>query len=154
MVQALKKVISEFGLTDSKKVAVVDKVTLRRLKMIANLEEQREAAQAMIEGKEYYGEKMVWKTNEDGERVRVKAQKSVKHWFYTNDGDTWYFELRYGNKPVPLSKGKSTIVAGAKERLVELIDILIQSANDKDLDAVITAAVNTRVKTSKSAKAH
>ena len=149
MVTALKKIISEFGLTESKKVVVIDKVALRRLKLIANLNEQKEAAQALIDGKEYYGEKTVWKTNEDGEKTKVKAQRSVKHWFYTNDGDTWYFELRYGNKPVPIVKGKATIVAGAKERLVELIDILIESANDKDLDDAITEALNARVRASK-----
>ena len=149
MVTALKKIISEFGLTESKKVVVIDKVALRRLKLIANLNEQKEAAQALIDGKEYYGEKTVWKTNEDGEKTKVKAQRSVKHWFYTNDGDTWYFELRYGNKPVPIVKGKTTIVAGAKERLVELIDILIESANDKDLDDAITEALNARGRATK-----
>jgi hypothetical protein len=115
MVKALKKIISDFGVTESKKVVVIDKVALRRIKLVVNLEEQKEAAQALMDGKVYYGEKTVWKTNEDGEKVRVKAQKSVKHWFYTNDGDTWYFELRYGNKPVQITKGKTAIVVGAKE---------------------------------------
>jgi len=153
MVQALKKIISEFGLTESKKVVVIDKVALRRIKLVANLNEQRKAAQALIDGKEYYGEKTEWKTNDNGEKVKVTVPKRTKHWFYTNDGDTWYFELRYGNKSVPITKGKTAIIVGAKERLVELIDMLIEFANDKDLDDSITAAVNTRVEASRSGKA-
>ena len=144
MVKALKKIISEFGLTESKKVVVIDKVALRRIKLIANLNEQKEAAQALIDGKEYYGEKTEWETNDNGEKVKVTVPKRLKHWFYTNDGDTWYFELRYGNKPVQITKGKTAIIAGAKERLVELIDILIESANDKDLDDSIAKVVADR----------
>ena len=126
---------------------------MRRTKLVANLNEQREAAQALIDGKEYYSEKTEWKTNDNGEKVKVTVPKRTKHWFYTNDGDTWYFELRYGNKPVPITKGKTAIIVGAKERLVELIDMLIEFANDKDLDDSITAVVNTKIGASRSGKA-
>ena len=139
MTKAVKSILSGFELAETKKVVVTDSVAERRIKLLSNLDEQKLAAQAVIEGKEYYGEKSVWQTNDNGEKIKTTAQRRVRQWFYTNDGSTWYLEVRYANKPLQLAKGKTAIVIATKDKLVETIEQVIEAVKANELDAAITA---------------
>jgi hypothetical protein len=137
-------ILSEFNLTESMKSVVIDKVTERRIKLLDNLEEQKSSAQALLDGKEYFGVKAVWQTSESGEKTKTTAQRRVRKWFYTNDGSSWYLEVRYGNKPLQLAKGKTAIVIATKDKLVETIDKVIEAVKANELDGAIKVAVDEK----------
>ena len=104
-------------------------------------------------GKEYFGTRDVWKTNDQGEKVKTTEQKRVKKWFYTNDGETWYLEVRYGNKPLQLSQGKTAIVVGTKDKLVAVIEKVIEAVKATELDEAIAATVKIRSEARRGSKA-
>jgi len=144
MTKTVSSIISNFNLTEAKKSVAIDRVAERRIKLLNNLDEQKLAAQAVIEGKEYYGEKTVWQTTESGEKVKATAQRRVRQWFYTNDGSTWYLEVRYANKPLQLAKGMTAIVISTKDKLVETIEQVIAAVKAFELDVAITAAAGAK----------
>ena len=149
---AAKSILGGLELTTTQKAVVTDKAMERRMKLLGGLEQQRAAAVATMEGKEYYGTKEVTKTNAEGEKVKETIQKRVKKWYYTNDGETWYLEVRYGNKPLQLTQGKTAIVVGSKDKLVEVIDKVIEAVKAKELDAAIEAVVKVRSAARKAKK--
>ena len=53
--QAAQSILSTFNLSESLKRQVVDKPTVRRNKLLAKLDEQILAAQAVLKGEEYFG---------------------------------------------------------------------------------------------------
>jgi hypothetical protein len=93
-------------------------------KLLKSLNEQKLSAEAAIEGKQYYGEKRTMRMDEDGEKHYSTSQKRVKQWFFTNDGDVWFMEVRYGNKPLQLTKGKTVIVVGAMGKVLDFRGLL------------------------------
>ncbi len=149
---AANSILSSFELTASNKVGFVDKATERRNKLLQSLNEQKRSALAAMEGKQYFGEKRTMWIDEDGEKHYSTSQKRVKQWFYTNDGDEWYMEVRYGNKPLQLAKGKTAIVVGAIDQLAAVIDKVIEAVKAKELDAAIEAVVKDRVAARKGRK--
>ena len=136
--------MSGFELAEAKKTVATDSVAERRIKLLSNLDEQKLAAQAVLAGKEYYGEKTVWQTDDSGKKTKATAQRRVRQWFYTNDGSTWYLEVRYANKPLQLAKGKTAIVIATKDKLVETIEQVIAAVKAYELDTAITAAVDAK----------
>ena len=144
MTKVVKSILSSFDLAESKKAVMTDSVAERRIKLLSNLDEQKLAAQAVLGGKEYYGEKTVWKTDDSGKKIKTTAQRRVRQWFYTNDGSTWYLEVRYANKPLQLAKGMTAIVIATKDKLVETIEQVIEAVKANELDAAITAAVDAK----------
>ncbi len=89
---AVKSILSGFELSDTRRSVITDRAAERRSKLLSGLEQQKAAASATQEGKEYFGAREVWKTNDQGEKVKTTEQKRVKKWFYTNDGETWYLK--------------------------------------------------------------
>ena len=85
-----------------------------------------------------------WKTNEEGERVRVPTQISPRAWFWEEEG-TVYLLPKIGVRPLEIEKGKSTITVGAPKELLPTLNMLIQAVNDGELDKQIAEA-NSRTK--------
>ena len=141
---AAKSILSGFELSDTRRSVIPDRAAERRAKLLSGLEQQRAAAEATQEGKEYFGTREVWKTNEQGEKVKTTEQKRFKKWFYTNDGEIWYLEVRYGNKPLQLAQGKTAIVVGTKDKLVSVIEKVMEAVKAKELDEAIAATVKVR----------
>ena len=139
-----KSILGGLELTATKKTVVSDKATERRMNLLSSLEEQKASVAAMLEGKEYFGTRQVVKTNAEGQRVKETVRKRVKKWFYTNDGESWYLEVRYGNKPLQLAQGKTAIVVGAQNNLIKVIDMVISAVRAKELDDAIAATVKVR----------
>ena len=144
MTKVVKSILSGFELAESNKAVATDRVAERRIKLLSNLDEQKLAAQAVLGGKEYYGEKTVWQTGDNGEKIKTTAQRSIRQWFYTNDGSTWYLEVRYANKPLQLAKGKTAIVIATKDKLVETIEQVIEAVKAHELDDAITALAESK----------
>ena len=141
---AVKSILSGFELSDTRRSVVTDRAAERRMKLLSGLEQQKAAAAATQAGKEYFGTRDVWKTNDQGEKVKTTEQKRVKKWFYTNDGENWYLEVRYGNKSLQLAQGKAAIVVGTKDKLVAVVEKVIEAVKAAELDEAIAAVVKIR----------
>ena len=138
--QAAKSILSTFNLTESLKRKVVDKPTARRNKLLTKLDEQILAVQALLKGEEYFGEKNVTETDEDGNKTTTTVPKRVNKWFYTNNDTEWFLEIKYGNRVLQLAKDKTAIVVGALENMVTVIEQVKEAVTAKELDNAIEAA--------------
>lgn len=75
--QTAKSILSSFTLSDLQKQKVVDKPTERRNKLLTKLDEQILAAEAALNGEEYFGKKTVTEVDEDGTRTSTTVPKRV-----------------------------------------------------------------------------
>ena len=138
---ALKKLrLSDHTVKRSK----VDPVVRSRTKFAAALQTQINIVEAGAKGETFTVERMRWKMNEDGERVRVATQISPRAWFWEEDGVV-YLMPKIGVRPLELEKGKSTIKVGAPKELVPTLQMLIAATEAGDLDSQIAEA-NSRTK--------
>jgi len=140
-----KSILSAFTLSASKKQNVTDKPAQRRNKLLAKLDEQILVAEAMLKGDEYFGAKTRIERNEDGEITRHKEPKRVNKWFYTNNGNDWYFEVKYGNRVLQLAKDKTTIDVGALDKMVVVIEQVKRAVIANELDDAITAVASKKI---------
>ena len=138
--QAAKSILSTFNLSESLKRKVVDKPTVRRNKLLAKLDEQILAAEAVLKGEEYFGKKNVTETDEDGNKTTTTVPKRVNKWFYTNNGNEWFLEIKYGNRVLQLAKDKTAIVVGALDNMVTVIEQVKEAVAAKELDKAIETA--------------
>lgn len=142
--QAAKSILGTFNLTQANKQQTVDKHTQRRTKLLAKLDEQILAAEALLKGEEYFGVKTVSKADEDGNRTSTTVQKRVRKWFYTNDGKEWYLEVKYGNRILQLAKDKTAIVVGALDNIVAVLTQVKEAVLANELDSAIEAALSKK----------
>ena len=132
-------ILSAFNLTDTaKQTPKLDKSTQRRLKLMANLSEQRKLAEAMLKGEDYVATKAVWTKDAEGKDVKVQKTKRLKRWFYNNGDKEWYLELRFANQAMEPAQGKTAIAIPSKEQLLETIDQAIKAVEAKELDSLMT----------------
>lgn len=141
---AAKSILSTFNLSESLKRKVVDKPTVRRNKLLTKLDEQILAAQAALNGEEYFGKKTVTETDEDGNKTSTTVPKRVNKWFYTNDGSEWFLEIKYGNRVLQLAKDKTAIVVGALDNMVTVLEQVKEAVAAKELDQAIEAAFGSK----------
>ena len=135
-------ILSTFNLTDTaKQTPKLDKSTQRRLKLMANLSEQRKLAEAMLKGEDYVVTKAVWTKDADGKDVKVQKTKRLKRWFYNNGDREWFLELRFANKAMELAQGKTAIAIKSKSEIVGTIEKVMEAVEAKELDTVIEQVV-------------
>ena len=135
-------ILSTFNLTDTaKQTPKLDKSTQRRLKLMANLSEQRKLAEAMLKGEDYVVTKAVWTKDADGKDVKVQKTKRLKRWFYNNGDREWFLELRFANKAMELAQDKTAIAIKSKSEIVGTIEKVMEAVEAKELDTVIEQVV-------------
>ena len=141
MTTALKKLT----LTNhSQRKVKIDPVVRSRTKFAAALQTQINIVDAQAKGESYMIERLRWKTNEDGERVRVPIQISPRAWYWEEEG-TVYLLPKIGVRPLEIEKGKSTIKVGTPKELVPTLNMLIAATEAGELDKQIAEA-NSRTK--------
>jgi hypothetical protein len=118
---------------------IADPVIQRRATFIKQLEQQRELARD--EG--FEPTKRKWVVMADGSKQLVTVPKRVKRWWRMDAQGTCFLVLRYGNRVITLSAGRTAIVVGPKSKLVSVIDTVIAATKAGELDAVLTQAQAT-----------
>lgn len=138
--------LTKLALTDRTQTkAKLDPVIRSRTKFSAALQTQINIVEAEAKGESFTVERMRWKTNEDGERVRAPTQISPRAWFWTEEDGVVYLIPKIGVRPLVLEKGKPTIRVGAMKELVPTLNTLIQAVSNGELDGPIAEA-NSRKK--------
>ena len=76
-----------------------DPIIARRDKLVAGLKEQKLVHAVALRKQDHRVERHKWMTNEQGERVAVKAMRTVRPWFFAQDSG-WYVQCRYGARVI------------------------------------------------------
>ena len=116
----------------------------RRRKLSVALGEQVLVAKAAMSGKNYEVTRKVWMKNEVGESVLVDKLRTVRAWFFEQDGG-WYVQCRYGSRVLSLGKGNAVFV----KTLAEVQDALaaLKAATEAgELDEAIENTLKTKAK--------
>ncbi len=116
-----------------------------RHKLIERLKEQKELAEADLNGKALVRTRYKSvKDEETGETKRVQVPRLLRRWWWKDETDAVLLELRYGNKPITIADNKSTIEVGAMDKLPRVIDMVIEAVSAGELDKVLKAALGER----------
>jgi hypothetical protein len=115
-----------------------DNPTLKkREKLLSKLSQQLAMAQSHVAGETYTVYKEKWQKNaETGQQEKIQVPKKVSPWFYKRNNQ-YFFEVRYGNKPLELSKGNHAIEVGEQENLVTTIETVIEAVVAGELDLLL-----------------
>lgn len=121
-----------------------DPVDRARNKVIAALAEQKVMAEAKIAGQHYAPTHIVWRKNDDGQRVQVSQLKRLRAgWFMDASGQT-FFGIRYAGKPIEFAKDKNAIAVGELAALPAILDTLTEAVRAGELDNQLAAAAAER----------
>lgn len=120
-----------------------DPVQERRNKLVAALDEQKLVLAAKLKGTDYVVEQKTHTTNEAGERVQQTRQRTIRAWFFEQDGG-WYAQCRYGAR-VLLVDGKNNAAFVSKlEQVGAVLDAFRAAAQEGELDAAIARAAERK----------
>ena len=116
-----------------------------RQKLLAAVDLQISAAQAEANGEEFVRQAMRWITNKDtGEKVRQEVPIRMRRWWWNDDTGKVMLEVRYGNKPLELQRGKPTIEIGEQDNLLPVLSTLRQGIVAGELDKLLMEAKKAR----------
>jgi hypothetical protein len=116
----------------------------KRHKLIIKLQEQLSMAEAELSGNSYRRMKWITQTNEQGQAERIQRPVRVKQWWFKDRAGNVVFALKYGAKPILISKDKSAVQVGSTAELPAVINTLIQAVNAGELDAQLSAIQSER----------
>ena len=116
----------------------------KRHKLIIKLQEQLSMAEAELSGNSYRRMKWITQTNEQGQAERIQRPVRVKQWWFKDRAGNVVFALKYGAKPILISKDKSAVQVNSTAELPAVINTLIQAVNAGELDAQLSAIQSER----------
>jgi hypothetical protein len=137
-------IMGSLNIIQLKRPARMTPAEQRRAKLVTKLTEQREMAQAAVEGRSYSATKRVWARDENGNRVRVQREKRVTQWWFPDGttADALTMVVKYGAKPIELAKGKRALSVANLAALPEVIKVVTQAVLAGELDDAIEAVAN------------
>lgn len=115
-----------------------------RAKLLRYLEEQKALAEAEITGTTFTATKKVTRTNMEGEKIRVDAPRTVRKGWFTDASGKMFFQLRYGSKPLELTKGMNAVAVENLAEVPGIIASIIEAINAGELDPQLTTAIAER----------
>ena len=116
----------------------------KRHKLIIKLQEQLSMIEAELSGNSYRRMKWITQTNEQGQAERIQRPVRVKQWWFKDRAGNVVFALKYGAKPILISKDKSAVQVNSTAELPAVINTLIQAVNAGELDAQLSAIQSER----------
>ena len=136
--------LNSLKIVTAKRPAPVSPVARRRGMLIIKLNEQVAYAQALQDGKAYAPTRTRTVTDQaSGESKRVEMPKRVKPWWFTDDSGKLCLVVKYGTKPLELTKGKVAIELAAQADLIPTLETLKAAVSAGELDAQIEAMSGT-----------
>ena len=138
------KHLSKLKLVAAQQRRVLGKLEQRREKLIGKLEEQLALAEALLSGDQYQPLRKVWKTNTEGERVRIERPKRVRSWYWLNAAGC-FFSVYYGSKLIKLDGEMTAISMGDCSELPDVIRAVIEAVRAGELDEAIEAVAEKSI---------
>ncbi len=113
----------------------------RRNKLTSKLLDQIAAAKAATDGGIYAAKRVKFvQDSESGERKQVEIATRVKQWWWKAPTGKIMLALRYGSKPIELSKGKNAIEVGSMVELLAALEAVKEAVVAGELDTHIEQA--------------
>jgi hypothetical protein len=132
-----KSLLSSLKVTARPEKTSDNPVLKRREKLLAKLDQQLAMAKAHIAGETYTAYREKWQKNpETGQQEKVQIPKNVAKWFYKRNNQ-YFFEVRYANKALELSKGNHAIEVGELDNLTKVIHTVIDAVVAGELDPLL-----------------
>ena len=133
--------LANLKLVAAKRSAGLSPVVLRRAKVAKRIAEQAELAKAMQTGTAYVATKQRKVADpETGAVTTIAVPKRVKEWWFNSESGKLCLPLKYGNKVVEISKGKTAIELTSANDLPKVLATLQQAVQSGELDAQLEAA--------------
>lgn len=115
-------------------------VVARRNKLLNSIHQQIEAAKAKEQGQQYLAKRLRRVRNQQGERVETVHNIAIREsWWVADDGKV-YVEVRYGYKPLEITKGKTSIEVGDWSNLIPTLSKLRMAVEAGEFDSQLTEA--------------
>jgi murein DD-endopeptidase MepM/ murein hydrolase activator NlpD len=109
----------------------------KREKLLTKLDQQLAMANALVNDEVYTAYRDKWQKNtETGQQEKIQIPKKISPWFYKRNNQ-YFFEVRYGNKPLELSKGNHAIEVGEQENLAKTIGTVIEAVVAGEVDSLL-----------------
>ena len=115
----------------------------RRNKVTAAVDEQKLVLAAALKGDAYTVTRDKWMTNDQGERVLVKAERRVRAWFFEQDGG-WYVQCRYGARVLLVDGHNNAVFVKSLKDVGAVLDAFGAAARAGELDAAIAKATERK----------
>ena len=132
-----KSLLSSLKVTSRPEKTSDNPLLKRREKLLSKLDQQLAMADALINGETYTAYREKWQKNpETGQQEKIRIPKNVAKWFYKRNNQ-YFFEVRYANKALELSKGNHAIEVGALENLIKTINTVSDAVVAGELDALL-----------------
>lgn len=113
-------------------------MVLRRNKLTGKIGDQIAYAKAANAGEIYAAKRVKFVTDsESGERKQVEIFTRVKPWWSTAANGKLVITLRYGAKPIEITKGKNAIEVTDMDDLIATLEIIKQAVQAGELDTQI-----------------
>ncbi len=143
--------LSKLKLTTAQRRAADETPEQRmRARMVEHLTEQLEMAKALVENRAFKAVRTVREKDATGNTVTVQKDKRVRPmWWVTLEGK-FMLELRYANAVLTLGKDSNAIEVGGRDKLVGVIETVIEAVKAGELDAAMNAALASRKKAQKA----
>ena len=114
-----------------------DPIIARRDKLVAGLKGQKLVHAAALRKQDHRVERHKWMTNEQGERVAVKAMRTVRPWFFAQDSG-WYVQCRYGARGIAADGTNNAGFVKSLDEVAAVLDAFLNAAAAGELDGAIT----------------
>jgi uncharacterized protein YqfB (UPF0267 family) len=144
-------ILKTLKLTAATRNAPLTPEQMLRGKLVSYLNEQKALAEAEISGTSFVATKKVTRKNAEGENIRVDAPRHVRKGWFTDASGKMFFQIRYGGKPLELTKGMNAVEVENLAELPSMIVSIIEAINAGELDIQAKAA-NADRKTQRKAK--
>lgn len=144
-------ILKTLKLTAATRNAPLTPEQMLRGKLVSYLNEQKAFAEAEIAGTPFVATKKVTRKNAEGENIRVDAPRHVRKGWFTDAQGKMFFQIRYGSKPLELTKGMNAVEVENLAELPSLILSIIEAINAGELDVQAKAA-NADRKTQRKVK--
>ena len=115
---------------------------IRRMKLAAKVGEQIALAEAFAKGETYMPERVVTERDETGERVARTVTRKVRPWWFS-DGKRVCLNIKYGSRPIEISKGKSTVEVSNADELIAALKAIHIATLQGELDEQIASISTT-----------
>jgi hypothetical protein len=114
----------------------------KRQKLLKRLDVQLLMAKAYVNNEIYTPTKERFQLNkETGIKTKISVQKNIAKWWKKID-NIYYLEIRYGNKPLELSKGLFSIQIDDRNQLVPTLEKVISAVASGEFDPILEKVIS------------
>ena len=133
-------VLANLKLVSVTKPRAISSLVKRRNKLLMRLRQQREMAEASLNGQPYLATRLRSVKDPQSGLTSIKQMPvRVKSWWWTGDKGETLVAVRYGSKTLEIAKGKTAIQMSAETDRPGTLDAVIAAVENGELDTQLQA---------------